>query len=168
MLLVAGWLIKYSYAQITSWNYFPPPNAAYDSAIPQMTIGGNVVVTAGSPLIQATQTLNFSPGLLTTVTGNKGGYTKFVKASSVDNVQISAVLLVCITNPTMALLECGTSNSCASPTTIASATITSAGTVIDATVSNPSIAAGDYVAWSITGGVCTSLDISGSSQVHST
>lgn len=168
MMLVVGWLIRYSYAQITSWNYFPPPNAAYDSSIPQMTIGGNIVATAGSALLQAIHTVNYSPGALTTITSNKGGYTKFVKASTVDNVSVSAALLVCVTNPTLALLECGTSNSCASPTTIASATLTSAGAVVDASVSSSSIAAGDYIAWSITAGACTSLDISGSAQVHST
>jgi hypothetical protein len=156
-----------AFSQITSWNYFPPPGSAYDSTIPQMTIGGNVVATAGSNLLQATQTLNYSPGLLTSITGGKGGYTKFTKASSVDNVELSALLLVCLTNPTFALLECGTSTTCASPTTIASGTVSSAGGVVDATVTNPAIAAGDYVAWSLTGGVCTTVDIGGSAQVHS-
>jgi len=150
-----------------SWNYFPPPNAAYDPTIPQFTIGGNIVPTAGSALLQSEQTLNYSPGLLTSITGGKGGYVKFAKASTVDNVELSALLLVCLTNPTFSLLECGTSTTCASPTTIASGTVTTTGAVVDATVSNPGIAAGDYVAWSLTGGVCTTIDIGGSAQVHS-
>jgi hypothetical protein len=150
-----------------SWNYFPGPNMTYDPSIPQMAIGGNVVPTAGSALLQAEQTLNYSPGLLTTITGNKGGYTQFAKASTVDNVTLSALLLVCVTNPTLALLNCGSSTSCASPTTLASGTVTSAGGAVPLTVSNSAISAGDYVAWSITGGICTSVDIAGSAQVHS-
>jgi hypothetical protein len=150
-----------------SWNYFPGPNMTYDPSIPLMQIGGNTVAVAGSTLTQAEQTLNYSPGLLTTITGAKGGYTQFVKASTVDNVTLSALLFVCATNPTLALMNCGSSTSCASPTTIASGTVTGAGTAIPISVSNATINAGDYVAWSLTGGICTSIDIAGSAQVHS-
>ena len=91
---------------------------------------------------------------------------KILVASTVDNIIVSALTLTCVTPPTIALLECGTSTTCATPTTIGSVQVTATGTATPATVSAPAITAGDYVAWALTAGTCTSFDVSGSAQVH--
>ena len=155
------------FSQITSWNYFPPPNAAYDPSIPQFTIGGNIVPTAGSALLQAQNTLTFAPGPLTSVLGAKGGFMKFVKASTLDNLAGSSMLQVCVTNPTITLYNCGSSATCSSPTTMGSVTLTSTGQAFDGSISNSAINAGDYIAWGLSAGICTSIDLMGTAQVHS-
>lgn len=114
----------------------------------------------------AETTVDFQSGPLTTVIGTKGAYIQVANASTVDNMTASAMSLVCVTNPTIALLECGTSTSCSSPTTIASVQVTGAGTATPATVSSSAIAAGDYIAWQLTGGVCTSLNLAATAQMH--
>lgn len=116
----------------------------------------------------AEQTIAFQPGLLTAVTNTKSVFGKFVRNSTVDNIIASALLFTCVSNPTVTLYECGTDVNCAtSPTTIGSATVTTTGVAVAATVSAPAIVAGDYVAWAISAGTCTSLDISATSQLHS-
>jgi hypothetical protein len=111
---------------------------------------------------------SFAPGQLSAVTNTKGGFTKWVNASTVDNIEGSASAFTCSGNPTLTFYECGTSTTCASsPTTIGSVTVTAAGTVVDGTVSSAAIAAGDYTAWEISAGTCTGLDIIGKAQIHS-
>lgn len=114
----------------------------------------------------AEQTNTFQPGLVTAIVNTKGAFSKWVKASTVDNIEVSATQFTCTVNPTVSFFECGTSTTCASPTTIGSATITAAGTVVDGTVSAPAIAAGDYTSWSVSAGTCTVLDIAGQAQAH--
>lgn len=114
----------------------------------------------------AVQTISYQPGTLTSITATKSVFGKFVKASTLRNLEISALLLSCTTNPTITLYECGTSATCASPTTMASGTVTTTGTVVDGTISSAAIAAGDYVAWGISAGVCVSLDVSGTAQIQ--
>lgn len=115
----------------------------------------------------AEQTISFQPGLLTAVTNTKGVFGKFVKASTVDNLIASAINFTCVGNPTITLYECGTDASCAtSPTTIGTATVTAAGSAVTGAVSAPAITAGDFVAWAISAGTCTSLDIAANAQVH--
>lgn len=114
----------------------------------------------------AEKTIIFAPGLLTGVTTAFSHFVKHVKASTVDNMTASAMNFTCATNPTILLAECGTSTTCASPTTIASVTVTAAGTATPSTISSAAIAAGDYTAWEISGGTCTSLDISATSEIH--
>lgn len=114
----------------------------------------------------AVQMISFQPGLITAVTATKGVFSKFVKASTVDNIEASAVTFTCVGNPTITLYECGTSSTCAAPTAIGSATVTTSGQAFDGTISAGSISAGDYVAFSISSGTCTSLDISATAQVH--
>ena len=70
-------------------------------------------------------------------------------------------------NPTIALLECGTSTTCAAPTTIGSVQITAAGTATPATVASAAITAGDYVAAEITAGTCAASDVYITAQAHS-
>jgi hypothetical protein len=100
------------------------------------------------------------------VNNTKGGFAKFVKASTVDNIEVSATSFTCTGNPTVTLYECGTSTTCASPTTIGSATVTAAGTLVDGSISAAAIAAGDYVGWAVSAGTCTALNIAGTAQAH--
>jgi hypothetical protein len=123
---------------------------------------GDVTNTA-----QGEQTINFQPGSLTAVTNTKGGFNKFVKSTTVDNIEVSALVLSCSVDPTVTLYECGTSPTCANPVVIGSATLTGAGRVADALVSNAAVGAGDYVAWALSAGTCSQLNIAATAQVHS-
>jgi hypothetical protein len=107
----------------------------------------------------APQTTTFSPGPLTSVAATIFGYNKIVKASTVDNITGSSFTFICAGgNPTVTIYECGPSTTCATPTTIGSVTVTAAGTAFGGMVSSSAIAAGDYIAASITAGGCASLD----------
>lgn len=114
----------------------------------------------------APQTVTYQPGLLTAVNATIGVFKTFVKASTVDNLVGSAVTFSCVSNPTVTLYECGTSSTCATPTTIGTVTVTAAGTRFTGTVSSPAIAAGDSIGWAITAGTCASIDIAGNAEVH--
>src|SRR5205823_4255852 len=72
----------------------------------------------------------------------------------------------CAVNPTVTMYECGTSATCASPTTIGTVTITVAGQAFAGTVSAATITAGDYIGWAVSAGTCTSLDLSATAQIH--
>ncbi|CAM6031510.1 unnamed protein product [Sphagnum compactum] len=98
--------------------------------------------------------VSFQPGLLTAITNTIGVFGKVSKSSTVDNMTASAVLLTCATNPTVTMYECGTSTTCAAPTTIASVQVTASGTATPATVSNSAITAGDYIGFAISAGTC--------------
>lgn len=117
--------------------------------------------------VQPEETLSFQPGFLTTISSTKSAFHKFVKASTVDNIEGAAQSFnTCGTNPTVTMYECSTDATCASPTTIGSVTITAAGQAFDGTVSSAAIAAGDYVAFAISAGSCTSVNLAVTSQVH--
>lgn len=152
------------------------------SGTSELTVNGTisdsvstVIDAAGTGLSKSAQTLNsnavwqanFQPGLLTSVTNTIGIFGKISKASTVDNMTASALLLTCVTNPTISFYECGTSTTCATPTTIASVQVTAAGTATPATISSSAITAGDYIGWAISAGTCTSLDIAATAQIHS-
>lgn len=115
----------------------------------------------------ATDHVSFQPGLMTSVSNAISAFHKFSKASTVDNLEASAQQFSCVGNPTITMYECGVSATCAGPTTIGAITVTAAGTVVDGTVTNPAIAAGDYVAFAVTAGTCATLDINMTAQVHS-
>ena len=130
--------------------------------------GGTGLSASGSTLnSNAVYEISFQPGMLTSVVSTKSAYSKVSVASTVDNITGSAMSLTCGTNPTITLYECGTSATCASPTTMGSVTLSATGTATSGTLSSTSIAAGDYVAWSISGGTCTVLDIDATAQIHS-
>lgn len=132
-----------------------------------MQVGSGLAVSSGTVSSNAVYQIGFQPGLLTAVTNTKGVYGKVSKAATVDNIEGSAILFTCLGNPTVTMYECGTSSTCATPTTIGSVTVTTSGQVFDGTVSNSAITAGDYIAWAISAGTCTSIDISATAQVHS-
>lgn len=141
---------------------------ATSSQIGCAKFGTGMAVSAGNVTSNAEDTISFQPGLLTSVTNTKGVFGKFVKTSTVDNIEASAILFTCVSNPTITLYECGTSATCSvSPTTIGFAIVTTTGTVVDGSITSATITAGDYVAWAISAGTCTSLDISATAQVHS-
>jgi hypothetical protein len=110
--------------------------------------------------------ISFQPDLVTSVNTTKTAFAKFVKASTVDNIEAAAQQFICSVNPTITFYECGTSTTCATPTTIGTATVTAAGTVVDGSVSSALISAGHYIAWALTAGTCTGLDISATAQIH--
>lgn len=137
--------------------------------------GTQVFSTAGTGLSASGATVNsnavyfldFQPGLLTSVTGTTSVFFKASKAATVDNIIGSAMTFSCVANPTVTMYECGTSTTCAGPTTIGSVTVTAAGTATVGTVSSAAVTAGDYIGWAITAGTCTSLDLSVTAQAHS-
>lgn len=116
---------------------------------------------------QAYSQLSYQPGLVTSIVNTKSVFSKLVKTSTVDNIIGSAQsLTTCTTNPTITMYECGTSATCASPTTIGSVTITATGQAFSGTVSASNINAGDFVGWAISAGACASLDIGATAGVH--
>lgn len=134
--------------------------------------GANYQVSActavGSAAAQAESTLSYDSGFTSTVVNTKVGFTKVMKASTLDNFVGSASSFTCSVNPAITIYECGSSTNCSvSPTTMASATLTAAGTSVLGTVSSSAIAAGDYIAWEISAGTCSALSIAGRAQVHS-
>jgi hypothetical protein len=135
------------------------------------TVGGGItsvstglMVTSGALTSNATDHVSFQPGLMTSVINAKAGFHKFSKASTVNNIEGSAQQFSCTGNPTITMFECGTSTTCATPTTIGTVTVTAAATVVDGTVSNPAITAGDYVAFAVSSGTCVTLDVAATAQ----
>lgn len=115
---------------------------------------------------QAHSFVTYQPGFLSALVTTKSAFHKAVKSMTVNNLEGSAQSLnTCGTNPTITLYECSTSTTCASPTTIGSVTITATGQVFNGTVSAGSILGGDYFAFAISAGACTSLDISATAEV---
>jgi hypothetical protein len=111
--------------------------------------------------------VSFAPGTVTSISNTKGGFSKFSYAATVDNIEASALAFTCSGNPVVTLYECGASSTCASPTTIGSATVTASGQVFDGSISAGTITAGDYIAWALSSGTCTSLDLIATAQIHS-
>lgn len=146
-------------------NSLPYANASKQLA--SSTIGQGLSLSAGTISSTSEQTISYQPGLLSAVNANIGVFGKFVNASTVDNIVGSAITFSCIANPTITMYECGVSATCSGPTTIGTVTLTTVATAVNGTVSNPSIAAGDYVGWAITAGTCASIDLAANAQVHS-
>jgi hypothetical protein len=124
--------------------------------------GGDVTATA-----QSQQNIAFQTGPLAAVASTKGGFSRFSRSSTIDNMEASATTLTCSVNPTVTLYECGASPACADPVVIGSATVGASGMAVDGTVLNAGIAAGDYVAWALSAGTCSALSISATAQLHS-
>lgn len=111
--------------------------------------------------------ISYQPGLLTAINATKGVYGKFVKSSTVDNIEGSAITFSCIANPTITLTNCHTDTACATtPTAIGTVTVTASGQAFDGTITSASILAGEYIGWSMTAGTCASIDISATAQIH--
>ena len=109
------------------------------------------------------ETLIWSPGAETAIVTAIAGFVKINNPMTVIAMTASSHTFTCTTGPTVTLYNCGTSATCAAPTTIASVQITAAGTAFPATtISNPSVAAGNYIAWATSAGACTVIDVQGS------
>lgn len=143
-----------------------------------ITISGGVISSTGggggttTPAWQQPtwSYLHFSSGVLTSLpaTTKPFAFKKVNIQSLVDNLTVESASFTCSVNPTISLQECGTSATCSSPTTLASATLTAADTAVSATpVLGTKISQGDYVAWQITAGTCTALDVKADASVHS-
>lgn len=141
-------------------------NGSTPGAAALLGVGAGLASSGGNIVNSAIEHVSFQPGLVTAVTNGKGAFYKFSKASTVDNIEGSASSFSCTGNPTVTMYECGVSTTCATPTTIGSATVTTAGTVVDGTISSAAITAGDYVAFAVSAGTCVSLDVQMTAQVH--
>jgi hypothetical protein len=111
-----------------------------------------------------------STGSLTSIVANEiigGGKTG--QAMTVRSATVAAAGFTCVANPTLKLLDCGTSaGACTSgTTTLATCTITAANTLTTCTINNASIASGHFWAWEITAGTCTALNATGSAELGS-
>jgi hypothetical protein len=129
------------------------------------TAAGTGLAISGSNLNSNAVTFIDFPAVLTTTMSGKAGFYKVSKASTVDNIEFSALSFTG-TTATITLYECGVSTTCSAPTTIGTATITTSGTVADGTVSSASITAGDYVAWAVAAGTFTAVSVQGTAQLH--
>jgi hypothetical protein len=114
----------------------------------------------------AAQTVGFAPGPLTSITATIFGYARIKNASTVDYITGSTFTFTCTGNPTITIYECGTSTTCATPTTIGTVTLTASGTGTAGTVSSSAITAGDYIAGGVTAGTCAALDPAVNVSLH--
>lgn len=140
-------------------------NGTTAGAAATLGLGAGLASSVGNIVSNAKSYLTFQPGLITAIVNTKAVFYKISKASTVGNIAASAITFTCAGNPTITMYECGASATCAGPTTIGSATVTASGTAVDGTISNGAIAAGDYVAFAISAGTCTALDIQASAEL---
>jgi ABC-type proline/glycine betaine transport system substrate-binding protein len=115
--------------------------------------------------------INYTTGYITTVAsaGVKSAFTQIVSPSTVDNVVASALNgFSCTVTPVLNLVDCGTSTSCtgAGIVTIASINVTPANTAIAATIITPAVTGGDFVGWSVSPGICSTINVQGSASIH--
>ena len=113
---------------------------------------------------------NFDTGNLTAIIANQniamGKTARAMKAESF--IAIAATGFACTVNPQLTLFDCGTTvaSGCTTGTTsMATVTITAAGTEVDGSVTTPNIAAGHYWAIQFTSGTCTVLALTGSAEL---
>jgi hypothetical protein len=93
-------------------------------------------------------------------------FSKVGKSSTIDNLMGASVGFSCSINPTISLMDCGTSNTCTAGTaTLASVVVTTQAQVAQGTIITPTITAGDFIAW-IVGGNCTNSELNASAQIH--
>jgi hypothetical protein len=114
--------------------------------------------------------VSYTTGYITTVAsaGVKSSFTQIVSPSVVDNVVASALNgFNCSTSPVVNLVDCGTSNSCSvGIVTIASITVTTPNLATIATVITPNVTGGDFIGWSVSPGVCSTVNLQGSASIH--
>src|SRR5208282_4059435 len=96
-------------------------------------------------------------------------FVKVKVASTLDSCTASTGTYTCTTGQTFAIVDCGSSTTCASPTTLCSVQVTAAATAFQ--VASPAvstIAAGDYIAAESLSGACTVLSAASiQGQIHS-
>jgi hypothetical protein len=156
------------------------------SIIAPTAIDANSYAPLASPALTGTPTVNGVAPCLTDGTGCGEKYISFttpltasvaagasmlavklVGSGSIDNFEaVAAFGFACTTNPTFLVWDCGTSATCASPTILASVTLTTANTITDGTISIPGLTGGHYLSMQYTTGACTSLSVQGSVAYH--
>ena len=126
-----------------------------------VAIGGDSAISAGPRAF-----LPFSTGQLTAiVTGGQYFVGKLAKAGTIESFTATGATFTCATNPTLTLEDCGTTaGTCATPTALASVTLTAANTSVDGTITTPTLSAGHYFEVETTAGVCTALNATGSAE----
>lgn len=82
-------------------------------------------------------------------------------SGTITNVVAVATSFNCSLRPTFTLEDCGTSATCSSPTPLGNVTLAAANTITKATASG-TLTGGHYLAWRLTAGSCTSLQIQAS------
>jgi hypothetical protein len=136
------------------------------------------VNAAGTGLSLSTHTLssnaewNYLARIQTTTlfaNGTPFDIVKVKNASTLDSCTASVASQTCTTAQTYAIVDCGSSTTCASPTTLCSIQVTSAVTAFQvASPAQSAIAAGDYIAGESLTGACTANSTGGiQGQIHS-
>lgn len=91
---------------------------------------------------------------------------KVVRAATVQNfIAFASTFTTCTVNPKIELLDCGSSTTCASPTSLANATVSAASTATVGTITTATLSAGSYWALALTAGACASLNISATANL---
>lgn len=134
------------------------------------TSGQTLTASSSTAASWVTPTIGYQAYTFTTpLTTGVGASTlccfmRVPRGYTVDNITATAVGTLVTVTPS--LFECGTSTTCASPTTIGSGAITSANTATPITVSNGTITSGDYIALELTAGTITSVAVTLSVEMH--
>lgn len=128
---------------------------------PSITINGDSPFTANPRAF-----LPFSTGQLAgIVAGGQYFAGQLAKAATVESFVGTAAAFACTVNPVLTLEDCGaTGGACASPTALASVTLTAANTVTVGTVASAALAANHYFVVETTAGACTSLNATGGAE----
>lgn len=105
----------------------------------------------------------FSTGALVTLPSNAvvgSGLTS--SAQTIKTITAQASVFTCTGNPTLTLFDCGTSSSsCSSGTSIGTATLTGANSIVTGSFTPYALALSHYWAWLVTSGTCTALNATG-------
>lgn len=134
-------------------------------------VSGQALTTDGAGTLRFRNRGNgfmpLSTGSLTSIVANEiVGAGKTAHNILIENLEASAAGFTCLSNPTLTLLDCGTSpGPCTSgTTTIGSVTLTGSNTITDGTVSSGTLLIGHYWAWQVTSGSCTLLNAVGNAE----
>jgi hypothetical protein len=128
----------------------------------------DIAGTVSGTQTRAAAYLSYESGWMTNLaSANKfARFSKLVATTTIDNLMGSSVGFSCPINPTISLMDCGTSNTCTAGTaTLASVVVTTQAQVAQGTILNSVVTAGDFVAW-IVGGNCTNSELNASAQIH--
>lgn len=154
-------------AQFRNTNFAVTGTISQNGSQVYSAVGTGLSASSATVSSNATSYVPFSTYFVTALANAKGGFAKISKASTLDNLVGSANQFTCSGNPILTMYECGVSTTCATPTTMSSTTLTAAGTAVSGTISSSAIAAGDFVAFEVSGGTCTLLNASATAQIHS-
>ena len=134
---------------------------------PQLSIGRGLTDSGpGTIVANALNSIVFSTGQESTANTIIGGFAKISNASTLDNAVLSALQFTFTANPVFLMYNCGSSVTCAAPTTMASGTLGSSGSLVAMNVISSAIAANNYVAFGISSGTCSAINAAVVAQTH--